>query len=141
MLRDAKNFFRQKDLDFFKILKNVCKKCSFNPDNKVYLYGGFIRDIIINKKSKDMDLMISENICEEFIEILKEELVKIYNDEFLYVDERHHYLDEYPKKDYNLYSLRIEILNLNLGVVELKNNLNKELENNEFSFNSLCYDI
>lgn len=88
-----------------------------SPLSKVYLHGGFIRDQIQNRYSSDWDLMISEEICEEFIEDFIFELENL--DCEIFVMRSFFILKEYPKEDEKYYQLLLEN-NLKIGIVELK---------------------
>ena len=133
MLHNPSTFFTPPEKKFFKFLKSLVKKCSSSPPPEIYLYGGFIRDKLIKKTPKDMDLMISSKILPELIETLKTH--------FEYLDCKNHILDEFPKKGYNLYSIKLEEPILNLGIVEMKKKICDELKDKDFRMNSLCYDL
>ena len=133
IFREPEKFFTTGEKDLFKFIKSIIKTCDDTFKKEIYLYGGYIRDKILKKSSHDMDIMISENICEEFIEKLQEE--------YIYIDCRHHLLDEYPKKDYNLYSIRLNKPDVNLGIIEMKKSITDELKEKDFRMNSLCFDI
>ena len=106
-----------------KILNTI----NANFDNDIYLVGGAVRDILMNKKTYDRDLIVCDINASEF----SEKLAKILDATFITLDEEN--------KIYRL------VLNDKLNYLDItepiEHSLEKDLKRRDLTINSIAINI
>ena len=120
------------------LLFSIISTCASNTPNKkpsdsVYIFGGWVRDKLLGRTSKDYDLCISKALFKPFLKNIKNTGFRVSIKETK--------LDEYPKIGQLLYSVTIKDLKLKFSLTILEIDIEKELAAKDFTINSLCYDI
>ncbi len=99
----------------------------FIKNTEVYIVGGFVRDILMNKKSPDRDLIVCNSNVKEF----SEELAKKLNAHFIELDSIN-----------KIYRIVLEDKINYLDITSpIENNLEKDIKRRDLTINAIAYDI
>lgn len=118
---------------FALISASYAKIHNHKPNDSVYIFGGWVRDKLFNRSTKDYDMLVSKSILKEFIKQLQHSGHKVSVKTIT--------LDEYPKINQTLYNVTIRDMKVKMGITALEIDLEKELSSKDFTINSLCYDV
>jgi len=109
------------DDEVIKLIKPFIK----NTD--IYIVGGFVRDILMNKKSPDRDLIVCDSDVKEF----SEKLTKKLNAHFIELDSIN-----------KIYRIVLEDKINYLDITcPIENNLEKDIKRRDLTINAIAYDI
>ncbi|WP_291491590.1 HD domain-containing protein [Desulfurella sp.] len=112
--------FDIESIQFLKLLKTICDKYNV----KLYMVGGAVRDILLNKKPIDFDFLVSDKIDEIALEF-----------------------SQMTNTKYILFEKKIRVFRYVFDncVVDLSkfdsNNLDLELKRRDFTINAIAFDL
>lgn len=119
-------------------LFDILTACFLETPNRkscdtIYIFGGWVRDKLLSRSATDYDIMVPKAIIKSFLAQITKASPRASIKSIA--------LDEYPKIGQTLYNVKLKDLNVKMGVTPLEIDLEHELNNKDFTVNSLCYDV
>ena len=133
MDRDTITLNKSEAMLFDLISSAIAKIPKRKSNESVYVFGGWVRDKLLGKPSKDYDVLVSKPILKDFVKHISNCGHKVSVKQIK--------LDEYPKIGQVLHNINIKDIKVKLGVTALEIDLEQELASKDFTINSLCYDL
>ena len=123
MMRDHISITKVEEHLFSLIQESINNIPNRKDTDSVYIFGGWVRDKLLGKSTKDYDVMVYKPILKDFLKNIRNcgHLVSVKQVK----------LDEYPKIGQVLHNVNIKDMKIKMGVTTLEIDLEKELANKD----------